>query len=93
MGKMVLSFFIFQDNLSKWWIIKSYPTRNPLDYQSPKVFESSANIDNLKSAIDYCFLDKLGMKREHDTHHLITATSDGASVNMGSCNGLDPNEK
>jgi hypothetical protein len=48
----------------------------------------NANADNLKKAIDEVFLEKLGLPQATYEHHLIAATSDGASVNTGEYSGL-----
>lgn len=44
--------------------------------------------DNLKLSIDHTFKDKLHIDDEHYTTLMVSATSDGASVNTGKYNGL-----
>jgi hypothetical protein len=48
----------------------------------------NANSDNLKKAIDNLFLVQLNLPEDAFIHQMISATSDGASVNTGCNNGL-----
>ena len=47
-----------------------------------------ATAENIKQALDDCFLNTIGVSEEEYTHKVVCCTADGASVNFGQYNGL-----